>query len=105
MGLFQFPNLTLLPTSPGKSNITGCGRLPRSFGNSSSAMVYVGRMRKAVKTATAARGAGITGLKAGVNECRYWNAILRARSCAKTSAHLGPGLLRLSARFFQSDRG
>jgi REP element-mobilizing transposase RayT len=35
----------------GKSNITGRGRSPMSFGNSFSAMVCVGRIRKAVETA------------------------------------------------------
>src|SRR5438105_5675959 len=53
---------------PGKKNITECGRSPMSFGNSSSAMRCIGRMRKVVKTAWLRTSATITGLKAGVTE-------------------------------------
>ena len=41
----------LLPTLPDKRNIIACEHSPMSFGNSSSAMACIGRMRKAVKTA------------------------------------------------------
>src|SRR5438045_8246898 len=68
-----FPCLSLMsyrlvPTLPDKRNTTGCAFSPMSFGNSSSAMVCAGRMRKAVETALLQLYAWGTVLKGGVNE-------------------------------------